>query len=163
MTYGLLVILDIPLNPANLIILPLILGIGVDNGVHILHDFHSKPNEVYSTSPSTINAIMLTSTTTMVGFGSMMVSAHRGLYSLGAVLTIGVGACLFAHSVTLPALLTLFSRGRGLPLPLLQETKIGEVPRRRTSCAGRGPARHSENKTRPPRDPRTDSSRVVVR
>ena len=114
MTFGLLVMLDIPLNPANLIILPLILGIGVDNGVHILHDFHSKPHEVYSTSPSTINAIMLTSTTTMVGFGSMMVSAHRGLYSLGAVLTIGVGACLFVSLVTLPAWLTLISRHRGV-------------------------------------------------
>ena len=113
-TCGLLVILGIPLNPANLIILPLILGIGVDNGVHIMHDFHGKPDEVYSTSPSTINAIMLTSTTTMVGFGSMMVSAHRGLYSLGAVLTIGVGACLFVSLVVLPALLTLLSRHRGL-------------------------------------------------
>ena len=113
-TYGLLVILDIPLSPANLIILPLILGIGVDNGVHIMHDFHLKPNEVYCTSPSTINAIMLTSTTTMVGFGSMMISAHRGLYSLGAVLTIGVGSCLFVSLIMLPALLTLFSRHRGL-------------------------------------------------
>ena len=113
-TCGLLVMLNIPLNPANLIILPLILGIGVDNGVHIMHDFHSKPNDVYSTSPSTINAIILTSTTTMVGFGSMMVSAHRGLYSLGAVLTIGVGACLLVSLVTMPALLTLLSRHRGL-------------------------------------------------
>jgi predicted RND superfamily exporter protein len=113
MTFGMLVMLGIPLNPANLIILPLILGIGVDNGVHIMHDFHLKPNAVYSTSPSTINAIMLTSTTTMVGFGSMMVSSHRGLYSLGAVLTIGVGACLFVSLVTLPALLTLMSRNRG--------------------------------------------------
>lgn len=116
-TCGLLVILGIPLNPANLIILPLILGIGVDNGVHIMHDFHSKPNDVYSTSPSTINAIMLTSTTTMVGFGSMMVSAHRGLYSLGAVLTIGVGSCLVLSLITLPALLTLLSAHRGKVKP----------------------------------------------
>ena len=112
MTYGLLVLLDIPLNPANLIILPLILGIGVDNGIHVMHDFHLKSNDTYSTSPSTINAIMLTSTTTMVGFGSMLVSAHRGLFSLGAVLTIGVGACLFVSLVTLPAFLTLISRHR---------------------------------------------------
>ena len=127
MTYGLLVMLDIPLNPANLIILPLILGIGVDNGVHVLHDFHLKPNRVYSTSASTINAIALTSTTTMVGFGSMMVSAHRGLHSLGAVLTIGVGACLFVSLVTLPALLTLISRHRESLAPVIQDLKI-EVP-----------------------------------
>lgn len=41
-----------------------------------------------------------------------MVSAHRGLYSLGAVLTIGVGACLFVSLVTMPALLTTISRHR---------------------------------------------------
>lgn len=112
LTYGFLAMFEIPLNPANLIILPLITGIGVDNGVHILHDFHSKPEEVYSISPSTINAIILTSTTTMVGFGSMMVSAHRGLYSLGLVLTIGVGACTCVSLVMLPAVLTLMSRHR---------------------------------------------------
>jgi hopanoid biosynthesis associated RND transporter like protein HpnN len=115
MTCGVLVMSGIPLNPANLIILPLILGIGVNNGVHMLHDFRSKPDEVYSTSPGTSNAIMLTSlTTTMVGLGSTMVSAHRGLDRPGAVLTIGVGACLFGSLVTLPAVLTLISRHRGL-------------------------------------------------
>ena len=111
-TFGLLVILDIPLNPANLIILPLILGIGVDNGVHIIHDCRSQSDRIYCTAPSTINAIMLTSLTTMVGFGSMMIAAHRGLYSLGAVLTIGVGACLFVSLVTLPAMLTISTRYR---------------------------------------------------
>jgi hopanoid biosynthesis associated RND transporter like protein HpnN len=117
-TFGLLVILDIPLNPANLIILPLILGIGVDNGVHIMHDCRSQSDRIYCTTPSTINAIMLTSLTTMVGFGSMMIAAHRGLYSLGAVLTIGVGACLFVSLVTLPAILTISTRYR-LRMPVL--------------------------------------------
>jgi uncharacterized protein len=116
-TVGLLVILGIPLNPANLIILPLILGIGVDNGVHIVHDFRANSTSVFCTSPSTINSIMLTSLTTMVGFGSMMIAAHRGLHSLGAVLTIGVGASLFVSLVTLPAMLTIFSRNRGRRAP----------------------------------------------
>jgi hopanoid biosynthesis associated RND transporter like protein HpnN len=117
-TFGMLVILDIPLNAANLIILPLILGIGVDNGVHIIHDFRGQSNQVYCTVASTINSIMLTSLTTMVGFGSMMVAAHRGLYSLGAVLSIGVGACLFVSLITLPALLTIATRYR-VRMPLM--------------------------------------------
>ena len=116
-TFGVLVMLEIPFNAANIIILPLILGIGVDNGIHILHDFHARPNEIFSTSPSIINAITLTSTTTMVGFGSLMISAHRGLYSLGAVLTIGVGACLFVSLVILPAILTILSKKRLGRLP----------------------------------------------
>ena len=110
--FGLLTIFEIPLNPANLIILPLIIGIGVDNGVHVLHDYHSKPNEVYSASPSMVNAITLTQSTSMVGFGSMMISAHRGLHSLGIVLTIGVASCVLMSLVTLPAYLAWISRHR---------------------------------------------------
>ncbi|HAH44445.1 MAG TPA: hypothetical protein DCM07_06210, partial [Planctomycetaceae bacterium] len=58
---------------------------------------------------STINAIVMTSLTSMIGFGSMMVATHRGLYSVGLVLVIGVACCLFVSLVTLPALLTWIS------------------------------------------------------
>ncbi len=107
--FGIFGLCGIDLNPANLIVLPLILGIGVDDGVHVIHDFRMQTGP-YRTSSSTINAIMLTSLTSMIGFGSMLVAAHRGLASLGLVLVIGVGSCLFVSLVTLPAILTLISR-----------------------------------------------------
>lgn len=141
-TFGLLVIFDIPLNPANLIILPLILGIGVDNGVHIIHDCRSQSDRIYCTAPSTINAIMLTSLTTMVGFGSMMIAAHRGLYSLGAVLTIGVGSCLFVSLVTLPAMLTISTRYR-LRMPLM-EVEAATSPAAQTADAAGDAAETSD-------------------
>ena len=106
--FGLLGLLAVDLNPANLIVLPLILGIGVDDGVHVIHDFRMQKGR-YRTSGSTINAIVLTSLTSMIGFGSLMVAAHRGLYSVGLVLVIGVGSCLFVSLVMLPAVLTLVS------------------------------------------------------
>ena len=106
---GILGLIHVDLNPANLIVLPLIIGIGVDSGVHVLHDYRAQKG-TYSPSPSTINAVVLTSLTTMVGFGSMMIAAHRGLWSLGVVLTIGVGSCLFVALVLVPALLTLCNR-----------------------------------------------------
>ncbi|HVW01728.1 MAG TPA: MMPL family transporter, partial [Planctomycetaceae bacterium] len=106
---GILGLIHVDLNPANLIVLPLIIGIGVDSGVHVLHDFRAQKG-TYSPSPSTINAVVLTSLTTMVGFGSMMIAAHRGLWSLGVVLTVGVGSCLFVSLVLVPALLTLCDR-----------------------------------------------------
>lgn len=106
--YGVMALLHVDFNPANLIVLPLILGIGVDDGVHVLHDFRTQRDD-YRMSPSTINAIVLTSLTSMIGFGSMMLAAHRGLYSLGMVLVIGVGSCLFVSLVLLPALLTAFA------------------------------------------------------
>lgn len=127
--FGILTIFKIPLNPANLIILPLIIGIGVDNGVHVLHDFHSKPNQVYSPSPSMVNAITLTQTTSMVGFGSMMISAHRGLHSLGLVLTIGVACCVYMSLVTLPAFLAWISRHhRGVSSPQPSVAEAVDTP-----------------------------------
>jgi uncharacterized protein len=106
MMFGVLALLKVDFNPANLIVLPLILGIGVDDGVHVLHDFRTQSGD-YEISASTINAIVLTSLTSMIGFGSMMIAAHRGLYSLGLVLVVGVGSCLFVSLVVLPALLTV--------------------------------------------------------
>lgn len=96
-------------NPANLIMIPLILGLGVDGGVHILHDFHLRQGQ-YRVSGSTINSIVLTATTSMVGFGSMMIAKHRGMYSLGLVLTIGVGCCMCISLGLLPAILSWLSR-----------------------------------------------------
>jgi hypothetical protein len=128
LTFGLMPVFGIPLNPANLIILPLILGIGVDNGVHVMHDFHARPDEPYCPSSSLINAVCLTATTTMVGFGSMMIAAHRGLYSLGAVLTIGVGACLFVALIILPAALALVSRQRSAGDEQLSAEEIAPQP-----------------------------------
>ncbi|MEX0700553.1 MAG: MMPL family transporter [Planctomycetales bacterium] len=107
--FGILAALQIDLNPANLIVLPLVLGIGVDNGVHVVHDFRMRRG-AYRISASTINAIVLTSLTSMIGFGSMMLAAHRGLYSVGLVLVIGVGACLVVSLVMLPAILTMLAR-----------------------------------------------------
>ena len=83
----------------------------MDDGVHVVHDFRMQTGR-YRPSSSTINAIVLTSLTSMIGFGSMMVAAHRGLYSVGLVLVVGIGSCLFVSLVTLPAILTLVSGGK---------------------------------------------------
>jgi len=111
-TFGLLGILEVPLNPANMIALPLMLGIGVDYGVHIVHEYREQRGR-YRMSPATAVAVMVDGLTTVVGFGSLMVASHRGLQSLGRVLTLGVSCCMFTSMVMLPALLVLMSRNRG--------------------------------------------------
>lgn len=95
----------IPLNPANMIVLPLILGIGIDDGVHVVHDYLRQPRRSYRLSNATARAVLLTSATTMIGFGSMMLASHRGLRSLGQVLTIGIFCCLLTSLFLLPPLL----------------------------------------------------------
>jgi hypothetical protein len=96
----------IDLNPANLIGIPLILGIAVDYGVHIVHDSLERDGP-YRISASTANSVLVDALTTILGFGALMVASHRGLESLGRVLTLGVTTCTITSLVFLPAVLAL--------------------------------------------------------
>ncbi|MCH8311984.1 MAG: MMPL family transporter [Nitrospinae bacterium] len=107
-TIGIMDLVGVRFNLANLVILPLILGIGVVNGIHIIHRYREEPDKsIPVLSKSTGQAVILSSLTTMIGFGSMMVADHQGIFSLGLVLTIGVGSCLVASITILPAILKL--------------------------------------------------------
>jgi predicted RND superfamily exporter protein len=110
MMFGVFGWLDLPLNPANMIVLPLILGIGIDDGVHLIHDFLSRRKSNYRMTSSTATSILITSLTTMIGFGSMMIASHRGLQSLGRVLVIGVTCCLITSIIVLPILLSFWKQ-----------------------------------------------------
>jgi hopanoid biosynthesis associated RND transporter like protein HpnN len=107
--FGLMGLVDMPLNAANMIVLPLILGIGVDNGVHVVHDYRHQRGGKYRISDSTANAVFINSLGNMVGFGSLMIASHQGLQSLGRVLTIGMACCLVS-ALALPSLLMLLNR-----------------------------------------------------
>ena len=107
-TIGIMELIGLKLNMANLVILPLILGIGVVNGIHITHRYREEEDKQASIlGKSTGQAVLLSSLTTMIGFGSMMVANHYGVFSLGMVLTLGVFNCLIASVTFLPALLKL--------------------------------------------------------
>jgi predicted RND superfamily exporter protein len=108
--------LDIALNPANMIVLPLLLGIGVDDGVHLVHEFRRSRGR-FEVGDSTAVAVVLTSTTTMVSFGTMILAQHRGLCSLGQVLTLGVLTCLLSSILIFPAVLGWLSRHRQIAEP----------------------------------------------
>jgi len=108
-TLGLMGVLGIDLNPANLIGIPLILGIAVDYGVHIVHDSLERPGS-YTISPSTANSVLVDALTTILGFGALMVASHRGLESLGRLLTLGVTMCTITSLIFLPAVLALLHR-----------------------------------------------------
>jgi hypothetical protein len=109
-TLGLMGLVGIDLNPANLIGIPLILGIAVDYGVHIVHDALERPGP-YSISASTANAVLVDALTTILGFGALMVASHKGLESLGRVLTLGVTTCTLTSLVFLPVVLAMLRRG----------------------------------------------------
>jgi len=112
-TLGIMDVFNLKLNMANMVILPLILGIGVVNGIHITHRYREEEDKTKVVlGKSTGLAVVLSSLTTMIGFGSMMVADHYGVFSLGLVLSLGVLCCLVASITFLPALLKL-SAARG--------------------------------------------------
>jgi hopanoid biosynthesis associated RND transporter like protein HpnN len=113
---GLMQLFGFPLNPANMIAFPLILGVGADNGVHVLHDFRSRDrSRRYRLSLSTGRGIMVSALTTILGFGTLMIAQHRGMASLGLLLTVGVTCCMFTALVFLPAMLGILSETRMTP------------------------------------------------
>lgn len=109
--FGLMGLLDIPLNAANLIALPILLGVGIDYGLHVVHDFRAQSGR-YSISNSTAVSVLVDGLTTVVGFGAFMIADHQGLQSLGRVLTLGATCCMFSALVMLPAILTWITWGR---------------------------------------------------
>jgi len=105
---GLMGIFDVPFNPANIMTLPLIIGIGVSNGIHILNRFseEAKPSLL---ARSTGKAVLISGLTTIAGFGSLMIAQHRGISSLGFVMAIGTATCMVAGVTVLPAVLNLLN------------------------------------------------------
>jgi hypothetical protein len=107
---GIFGLFGLPLNPANMIAFPLILGVGVDNGVHVIHDYLIRRVEGRTTISYAIGrGVLVKALTTMIGFGALMISSQRGLVSLGFILTLGVGCCMVTALVFLPAALRLWS------------------------------------------------------
>jgi preprotein translocase subunit SecF len=104
-------LLGIPFNPANMIALPLILGMGVEDGVHLVHEYRKQKGR-FQLGNSTAMAVMLTSTTTISGFACMIVARHHGLRSLGQILTFGMTTCMIVSLYALPALLRWITRNR---------------------------------------------------
>ncbi len=101
------------LNIFNMVILPAIIGIGVDNGIHILHRLSEERGPVEKDSLSRVmrttgRAAAVTTLTTMLGFSGMLAASMGGLKSLGIVATLGFGACLLATFMALPPLLLKF-------------------------------------------------------
>lgn len=104
--FGLMGWLGIPLNPANIIVLPLVIGIGIDDGIHVVHDYRAGRSR-QGLGEATTAGIVLTSLTSILGFGSLMVAHHQGLQSLGRVVSLGIACCLIVSTVTLPCVLAL--------------------------------------------------------
>ena len=106
---GVMVVAHIEFNPANIMVLPLIVGIGVAYGIYVVQRYR-ETHEATFYGKSTGRAVVLSALTTTFAFASLLIGGHRGIRSLGLVMTIGVMACLIAALALLPALLEMARR-----------------------------------------------------
>jgi hopanoid biosynthesis associated RND transporter like protein HpnN len=100
------VLFDVPFNFANVIALPLILGVGVDYGVYLVQrgrDVEAARGGLLRTG--TARAVLFGALITMANFGNLMLARHPGMVSMGALLTIGLAMTLLCALVLLPSLL----------------------------------------------------------
>ncbi len=98
-TFGLLGLLQIPLNIFHIVALPLVIGLGADYGIFMVFQ------EIRALSPWTVKAVKISGLTTLAGFGVLVFAKHPSLHSLGATVSIGITAALCCAVYVLPQLL----------------------------------------------------------
>jgi hypothetical protein len=98
-------VFGIMLNFYNMIVLPAVLGIGNDAGVHLVHRYREEgEGTIWPVLRSTGEHVTMGSLTTMIGFGGLLLSFHPGLHSIGVLAVVGIGTTLLSAVFFLPAL-----------------------------------------------------------
>jgi hypothetical protein len=116
---------NIDFNPANIMTLPLVIGIGVTSGIHILNRYAEEATPSIL-AKSTGKAVLVSALTTIAGFGSLVLGKHQGIASLGYVMAVGTGTCMAAALTILPAVLALLGR-RGWTLKKKPSGETGKL------------------------------------
>ncbi len=104
-----MVLLGLAFNFVNVIVLPLLLGIGVDSGIHLVHRARADQalrgalDEVSLLGSTTARAVFFSFATTMASFGTLAFSRHRGIASLGLLLALGMAITMACNLLVLPA------------------------------------------------------------
>jgi uncharacterized protein len=112
-TIATLKLLEIPINLLNVLAFPLMLGVGVDYGTHIILTAQER-GDVISNLPNVLKPIVLSGLTTATGFGSLMLAQNVALSGLGTICAIGVSWCLLASLlIVTPGIVTLRRSGIG--------------------------------------------------
>jgi uncharacterized protein len=114
------VLLPLPLNFANIIALPLLLGVGVSFNIYFVMNW--RAGQQGPLGSATARAILFSALTTGTAFGSLALSAHPGTASMGKLLLISLGCTLLASLVFIPALLASV----GPPRASLPSDRTGE-------------------------------------
>ena len=108
---GVMYVFGMKLNFYNMVALPTIIGMGIDNGVHLYHRYREEgPGSLTLVLRSTGGAMFVSMLTTMVGFLGLKMATHPGLNSIGLLAIIGLFASFIAAVVVLPAILQVLEQ-----------------------------------------------------
>lgn len=114
---GIMVLTGVRFDVANVVSMPLVLGIGIAFGVHMMHRCREVEQEQMAMElrletivRGTGGAIAVAALTTITGFGGLLIAAHGGMKSFGGVMMLGISMCLLATVLVLPALLLMIRR-----------------------------------------------------
>lgn len=114
MTAAVTVLLGTPFNFANLIVLPLLFGLGVAGSIYLVLRGRINGGAASALATSTPRAVLYSALTTIASFGSLALSTHPGMASMGVLLTVSIACSLFSTLIFLPALAVATRRG-GVP------------------------------------------------
>ena len=103
---GAMVWFGIEFNPANIVTLPLIIGIDVAFGVYII-DRYREDGKLSIFAGSTGKAIIMSSLTSLFGFSSLLISQFRGMFDIGQLMSLGIAIGLVTAIFILPQILSL--------------------------------------------------------
>ncbi|HEX7785148.1 MAG TPA: MMPL family transporter, partial [Methylomirabilota bacterium] len=125
-TIGLMHVFGIKFNLANIWGLPLIIGTAAEFGLNVIvSHLEVRSHRGPLLARSAVMGVLLNGVTTMVGFGSLMIATHQGIFSLGLLLTVGSFCGIMAALVVLPVILQL----------LRAQTAANVVPLEKSSAA----------------------------
>ena len=103
---GLMGLTSTKVNFFNVLIFPIVIGYGIQNGIYIYYRFREE-QDIASCLSKVGPAIIASTLTTLVGWGVLLIAEHRGLHSLGVVACIGIGSSLLVALTLLPSLLAI--------------------------------------------------------
>lgn len=112
--FGIMPDLGWKLNFYNLVVLPTVLGIGDDSGIHVVHRYLEEgKGSIGKVLRSTGEHISVSAMTTIVGFGGLLFSIHPGMRSIGELAILGISLSLLASLIVLPALIHILENFSG--------------------------------------------------
>jgi hydrophobe/amphiphile efflux-3 (HAE3) family protein len=105
--------IGVDLNMISIMMIPLIIGIGIDDGIHILHRYKEEgPGSIPKVVQNTGKAVFLTTATTCLAFSSFLIADHPGMRPMGGVPVLGLTFAFIASVIFIPALIVIIINGK---------------------------------------------------